>query len=107
MSNIALPGSGSLAAGKPIGYYQLALASLGFIIIVSTGIHLLEWAMVNGNGPNQTSGDPLENLVNLWHELRWPLAGFAIAAAAFLWAGVTSLQLLSAHPKNPVPPRIV
>jgi hypothetical protein len=30
-----------------------------------------------------------------------------IAVTAILWAGVTSLQILAAHPKNPVPPRIV
>ena len=108
-ANLALPGSGSLAAGKSIGYYQLALAALGFIIVVVTGIHLLEWSM--GNAASQTV-DPVENLTNqnltnLWHAIRWPLAGLGIAATALLWAGITSLQILSAHPRNPVPPRIV
>jgi len=106
-ANIALPGSGSLAAGKPVGYYQLALAAIGFIIIVVTGIHLLEWMMGNGNALSQPSGDPVENLVVLWREIRGPVAGLGVAAAALAWAGITSLQILSAHPKNPVPPRIV
>ena len=105
MSNIALPGSGSLAAGKSIGYYQLGLATVGFIIIVVTGIHLLTWWMGGGNALNQT-GDPLENMSILWHEIRGPLAGLGVAIAALLWAGTTSLQILSAHPKNPVPPHI-
>jgi hypothetical protein len=104
-ANIALPGSGSLAAGKPVGYYQLALAAVGFIIIVVTGIHLLEWMLGNGNGLNQTN-DPGENLSILWHEIRGPLAGLGIAAIALLWAVITGLQILSAYPKNPVPPRI-
>ena len=106
-ANLALPGSGSLAAGKPIGYYQLALAAVGFILSVATGIHLLGWMMGNGNALSQTSGDPVENLSFLWHEIRWPLAGLGIFAASLLWAAITSLQILSAHPKNPVPPRIV
>jgi len=93
-ANLALPGSGSLAA-------------VGFILSVATGIHLLEWILGNGNALNQTSGDPVENLSILWHEIRWPLAGLAIFAASLLWAAITSLQILSAHPQNPVPPRIV
>jgi len=106
MSNLALPGSGSLAAGKSVGYYQLALATVGFIIVILTGIHLLEWTMKNGNNLNQTPEESLDSLAALWHELRGPLAGLGIAAAAILWAGITSLQILSAHPKTPVPPRI-
>lgn len=107
MSNLALPGSGSLAAGKSIGYYQLGLAAAGFIIILLTGIHLLEWTMTNGTKLNQTPEDSLENFSALLRELRGPVLGLGIAVTAILWAGVTSLQILAAHPKNPVPPRIV
>ena len=106
-ANLALPGSGSLAAGKPIGYYQLALAVVGFILSVAAGIHMLEWMMGNWASVNQSTGDPFETLTTLWREIRWPLAGLGIFATALLWAAITSLQILSAHPKNPVPPRIV
>jgi hypothetical protein len=106
-ANLALPGSGSLAAGKSVGYYQLALASVGFIIVTVTGIHLLTWLMRNGGAPTPISSDPVDNLIVLWSQLRGPLAGLAVAAAALFWAGITSLQILSAHPKNPIPPRIV
>jgi hypothetical protein len=103
-ANLALPGSGSLAAGKSVGYYQLALATIGFIVMAVTGIHLLSWWM--GGGTNQTSGDPIESMAILWHQIRGPLAGMAIAAVALVWAAVTSMQILSAHPKESVPPRI-
>jgi hypothetical protein len=106
-ANLALPGSGSLAAGKPVGYYQLALAAIGFMIIVVTGIHLLQWMVGNGGALGRPSDDPFESLITLWHEIRGPVAGLGVAAAALLWSGITSLQILSAHPKNPVPPRIV
>ena len=105
-ANIALPGSGSLAAGNPIGYYQLALAAVGFILSVATGIHLLVWMVGNWTGLNQSTGDPVDNLIIIWHEIRWPLAGLGIFGVSWLWAAITSLQILSAHPKNPVPPRI-
>lgn len=105
-ANLALPGSGSLAAGKSIGYYQLALAVGGFIISVGTGIHLLEWMLANWTRVNQSTGDPFDTLASIWHEIRWPLVGLAIFVASLLWAVLTSLQVLSAHPKTPVPPRI-
>jgi H+/gluconate symporter-like permease len=105
-ANLALPGSGSLAAGKSIGYYQLALAAIGFIISIVTGIHLLEWMLQNWTRINEATGDPFDNLITMWREIRWPLAGLGIFIASLLWAGMTSMQILSAHPKNPVPPRI-
>jgi hypothetical protein len=105
-ANLALPGSGSLAAGKSIGYYQLALALAGFIISVVAGIHLVEWMLGNWARINQSAGDPFETLITIWHEIKWPLAGLGIFAASLLWSVVTSMQILSAHPKNPVPPRI-
>ena len=106
-ANLALPGSGSLAAGKSIGYYQLALYSVGFILSMATGVHMLVWMMGNWTRLNESTGDPFENLATIWHEIRWPLAGLLVAAAAILWAGITSRQMLAAHPKNPVPPKIV
>lgn len=106
-ANLALPGSGSLAAGKSVGYYQLALTTAGFILSVGTGIHLLQWMLENWTRINQAAGDPFETLGTIWHEIRWPLAGLGIFAISLLWAAITSAQILSEHPKNPVPPRIV
>jgi hypothetical protein len=106
-ANLALPGSGSLAAGKPVGYYQVALAVVGFVISMATGIHLLEWMLQNWTRINQAAGDPFENLSIIWHEIRWPLLGLGIFTASLLWAAITGMQILSEHPKNPVPPRIV
>ena len=54
----------------------------------------------------QSTGDPFEILTTLWREIRWPLAGLGIVAAALLWAAITGLQILFRFPKNPVPPRI-
>jgi hypothetical protein len=106
-ANLALPGSGSLAAGKSVGYYQLALTAVGFILSVTTGIHMLEWMLGNWARLNNSNGDPFENLAGIWNEIRWPLTGLCIFVVALLWAWITSMQILSAHPKNPVPPRIV
>jgi len=106
-ANLALPGSGSLAAGKPVGYYQLGLTAVGFFISLVTGAHMLMWMMDNWTRMNQSTGDPVENLSLMWNVMRLPLLGVGIFAASLLWGLTTSLQILSAHPKNPVPPRIV
>jgi hypothetical protein len=106
-ANLALPGSGSLAAGKPVGYYQLALAVVGFILSVATGIPMVIWMLENWTRINASTGDPFDNLATMWHEIRWPLAGLGLFAVSLLWAAITGVQILSAHPKNPVPPRIV
>ena len=63
--------------------------------------------MENWTRINDSTGDPMDNLSTIWREIRWPLAGLGLFATALAWSVLTSLQILSAHPKNPVPPRIV
>lgn len=106
MANLALPGTGSLAAGKSIGYFQLALAGIGFVLSTITGIRLLEWMADNWTRVTGATGDPFETLSIIWQEIKWPLAGLLIFGVALLWSALTGWQLLSAYPKNPVPPRI-
>lgn len=107
LSNLALPGSGSLAAGKAVGYFQLALAAAGFVLSITTGIHLVQWMLANWARINQATGDPVDNLLQIWREIRWPLAGLGIFALALLWSIATGVTILASHPKNPPPPRIV
>jgi hypothetical protein len=106
-ANLALPGSGSLAAGKSIGYYQLGLSAIAFVLTIITGIHLLIWSLTNSAHMTAPGNDPFENLIVLWREVRWPLASLGIFVVSLAWAAITSAQILAAHPKNPVPPRIV
>jgi hypothetical protein len=106
-ANLALPGSGSLAAGRPIGYYQLALAALATILTIITGIRLLLWITSNSAHINDPTADPFQNFLVMWRQLLWPLASLGLFAVSMLWAVVTSMQVLAEHPKNPVPPRIV
>jgi hypothetical protein len=106
MANLAFPGSGSLAAGKSVGYYQAALTIIGCVLSLATGIHLMQWMLVNWVKINDATGDPAETLTTIWREIRWPLAGLGIFGLALLWSCLTSWQILEAHPKNAAPPRI-
>ncbi|HEX3718842.1 MAG TPA: hypothetical protein VH595_12810 [Verrucomicrobiae bacterium] len=106
-ANLALPGAGSLAAGRPVGYAQLAVAFAGLIISLVTGIPMLEWAFANfARLTDPASPDPLGVLWELWLHMRWPLAGIFIFAIATVWAAATGLRLVSKAPKEGVPPRI-
>jgi len=105
-ANLALPGAGSLAAGKSIGYWQLALAGLAFILTLVSGIHLLLWFLGNSNNINNPNADPVDNMLAILQHIFWPLISLCLFAVSILWAAITSLQILAAHPKNPVPPRI-
>ena len=107
MANLALPGAGSLAAGKAIGYYQLVVTATGLLVSLVSGCQLLIWTSRNWAVINNPGADPFATLATVWREIRWPLAGLGIFAIALLWGAITGLQILSAHPKTPVPPRIV
>jgi uncharacterized membrane protein YbhN (UPF0104 family) len=103
-ANLALPGAGSLAAGRPVGYAQLLLAVIGLIISVVSCAAAFRWFLLTGG--QSADPNPETNLIDLWRHVRWPLLGMAIFLMALIWALLTGFQILSAHPKNPVPPRI-
>jgi hypothetical protein len=106
-ANLALPGSGSLAAGRRVGYLQLAIGFLGFAFTLVTAIPMLQWALTGGLAAAQSSsGDPFQDLSELWVHVRWPMAGMGFFAASIIWAAMTSLAVLADAPKEAVPPRI-
>jgi hypothetical protein len=106
-ANLALPGSGSLAAGRRIGYAQMAAGFLSVAVTVVTAIPMIQWALSGGLAGSQSSlSDPFQNLSDLWIHVRWPMAGMALFAAAIVWATMTSVAILAAAPKEAVPPRI-
>ncbi len=104
-ANLALPGAGSLVAGRAVGYGQMACAFLGVFVTLVTAIPMIQWVLSSGGSPSSTA-DPFASLLDLWRHARWPLAGIAIFVVAIFWAMATSLLLLAAAQKDAVPPRI-
>ena len=95
-SNLALPGSGSLLAGRVSGYAQLALAIIGLILSVSLGVRFILWCLANWSRLHDPNADPVAALGEMWLGLRWPLLGLAIFAFGWLWALATSLRIFLA-----------
>ncbi len=108
-SNLALPGSGSLLAGRVSGYAQLALAVAGLVLSLILGARFVVWCLGNWSRLHDPNADPVTTLEAMWLALRWPLLGFAAFALAWLWALATSVRIVRAAPPDqppPAPPRL-
>jgi hypothetical protein len=105
-ANLALAGSGSLAAGRAVGYAQMAAVFLAMILTFVTAIPFIQWMLSGGIVPQSPLDDPFQNFQALWVHARWPLVSICLYVASILWAMMTSLAILAKAPKQAVPPRI-
>ncbi|MGZ4964565.1 MAG: hypothetical protein ACXWBP_01705 [Limisphaerales bacterium] len=94
-----MPGSGSLIAGRWIGYFQIVLALLGLGVSLIRTIQVFVWYLHNYHRINESS-DPLAGLIELGHQLLKPAVGFAIFAVAICWGVVTSWSIIRGTPKS-------
>ena len=96
-TNLALPGLGSLAAGRTVGLPQLALCLAGFAITLFFGVRFLYWSLDHwAEFHNSTpSLDPMKPLRDLWQQARWPLLGIGLFALSWIWALKTSWAMLA------------
>lgn len=97
-ANIVLPGSGSLVAGRVVGYFQAILALIGLGISFVTTCMTFVWYLKNYQRLN-ASTDPFAPLIELAHHLIQPALGFGVFIVAILWAMVTSWSILRNTPK--------
>lgn len=98
-ANLALPGSGSLVAGRAVGYFQILLAVIGLGISLVRTIQVAIWYFQNYSRLNDAV-DPFASLVELGHALLKPAVGFAIFAVAILWALFTSWSIIRGTVKS-------
>ena len=108
-TNLALPGFGSLTAGRRVGYAQAVLGLGGLILTIIFGARFMGWYFANSSSLTSGQNDPLETLHALWLAVRGPLVSLGVFAAGWLWALITSFQILaSAKPTEPppAPPRL-
>ena len=107
-ANLAMPGSGSLVAGRPVGYLQLGLALLGFAISLVAGIGFIRWYLANSGNLN-TAIDSEDSYAGVWMLLRamfWPVVGIGMYLVSLVWATLTGLLIVKGTPKDATPPRI-
>ncbi len=108
-SNLALPGAGSLLAGRASGYGQLVLALVGMSMTMVFGLQFILWYFRHWDWIRSGEADPLMLIEAIWKASRWSLLGIAVFALAWLWGLVTGLLIVAATPKRPPatpPPRL-
>jgi hypothetical protein len=108
-TNLAMPGFGSLVAGRVSGYAQAALAIGSMLLTVIFGMRFIWWYVANWSRFYGPESDPTAALVEMWPYLKWPLVGLGMFAVGWVWALATSLQILNSSRKDQsaaVPPRL-
>jgi len=93
-TNLALPGFGSLLAGRAEGYAQAALTLAGFAVTVLFGTRFIVWYLTHWSAINDSGADPIETLLTLWRNVRWALAGIGLFAVAWFWGLATNAAIL-------------
>jgi hypothetical protein len=93
-ANAALPGSGTLLAGRWIGYLQLGLALVGVLLSLVYGIRFIHWYVEHRLVLENPDQDPWMSLWWVWREVRMAWFGIALFMGAWLWAMGGSLVLL-------------
>ena len=102
-SNLALPGSGSLLAGRVSGYAQMGLGLAGMVMTVVFGLQFVHWYFVNWPRMRDAQDDPVGMLAALWFASRWTLLGFAVFAAGWLWGLASGLAIVHEARTAPAP----
>jgi len=107
-TNLALPGFGSLAAGRRAGYFQAALTIIGMAFTMIFGVQFILWSLSNWARLHDPQSDQIAALGEMWHHLRWALVGIGIFALGWLSALITSVSILGSatQSQQPLPPRL-
>jgi hypothetical protein len=108
-TNFAMPGFGTILAGRKVGYLQIAVTAAGFALTIIPGIPAVMWGLSNISRM-QESEDPMANLREMWVHMRWPILGIVFFIVAMIWAWFSSMSILAEARKaellRPQPPKI-
>ena len=106
-SNIALPGSGSLMAGRKSGYPQAFLGLGGMVLTVIFGVRALLWMLANWSRTRDPATDQFAVMGEMWSVLRWAFLGMAIFGLGWLWALASSYAIVRSAKNDPsAPPKL-
>jgi len=107
-ANLALPGSGSLAAGRLSGYPQVALALVGLALTMAYGTRFVFWFLRNYSRLQENNiTDPVGYIMEIWLAVRWALLGMGVFGLTWIWALITSMAIVRSAKSSGAPPPLV
>lgn len=90
-------------AKRRVGWPQAALTVAGFALTMIFGVRFGIWVLKNWQLLYGPESDPVETLLAIWREVRWPLLGMGLFAVAWLWALATNAAILRSARQNESP----
>jgi hypothetical protein len=104
-SNLAMPGAGSLMAGRVSGYAQFAVGVAGLILTTVFGVRFIGWYVQHWSSFFGPEADSIGMLPEMWRHVRWALLGIAVFGVGWLWSLGTGLLLVrEAKAEKAAPP---
>ena len=93
-TNLALPGFGSLVAGRVTGYPQALLGLGGVALTLVFGVQFIAWYLANWSRLQAPQADPVAAMGEVLMNGRWAFLSIGVFALGWLWALGTSWQIL-------------
>ncbi len=93
-TNLALPGFGSLAARRIVGWFQAPVCVLALALTLGFGVRFTVWYFTHRDQLDDPQNDPVTTLAAIWANVRWALLGIGLFGLDWIWALFTSLSLM-------------
>ena len=100
-TNLAVPGFGSLMAGRRSGYAQVVLGIGGMALTTVFGLRFLVWYAANWSRLQSSSQvDPFTGISEIWGAVKWALVGFGVFGLGWVWGLGTGLAIIAEAKKG-------
>ena len=96
-------------AGRIAGYPQAVLMMVGLVVSLLGVARAFTWYAANASHLSDPQADPITNLTAMWLAMRWAVLGLALFGLGWLWALITSLDILREAKRSEaggIPPRL-
>ena len=103
VNQLAFPGLGTIMVGRRVGYFQATIMVIGFVMVTGFLLWFIYCSVRYAVNPIWTEAD----FTGRYRPYKWAVTwGLAFCAVAWLWALVSSIQILREHPGGDGKPRI-